>query len=172
MMLTPLNILGIRGGALVCSARGLRSIRGGRSPPLVAWWAAFGILALIGVYAASRDHGWLLAATPVICALGVYVLYSLPVRDNSRYLQPMWALLAASAAGGIYWLVTAPRGRLRLVAIVVASLFVVVELGTQHVVQASKNAQRLTQARGQVDARQAIRRLGVRPPCVITSSLG
>ncbi len=171
MKLNLLNNLRIMSGGLVSSVPGLPSIRGWSSPPLVAWWAAFGILALIGVYAASRDHGWLLAATPVICALGVYVLYSLPVRDNSRYLQPMWALLAASAAGGIYWLVTAPRGRLRLVAIVVASLFVVVELGTQHVVQASKNAQRLTQARGQVDAVQAIRRLGVRPPCVITSSL-
>jgi hypothetical protein len=82
----------------------------------------------------------------------------------------MWALFAVSAAGGIYWLVTAPRGRLRLVAIVAAILFVAVELVTQHSVQAADNAQRLTQARGQTAAVQAMRRLGVRPPCVITSS--
>jgi hypothetical protein len=82
----------------------------------------------------------------------------------------MWALVAVSAAGGIYWLVTAPRGRLRLVAIVAASLFVAVELVTQHSVQATDNAQRLTQGRGQMAAVQAVRRLGVRPPCVVTSS--
>jgi hypothetical protein len=56
-----------------------------------------------------------------------------------------------------------------LVAIVAASLFVVVELGTQHVVQASANAQRVNQAQGQTAAVQALRGLGVRPPCVITS---
>jgi hypothetical protein len=168
--LNLLNNLRIMSGGLVSSVPGFPSIKGWSYPPLVAWWAAFGILAVIGVYAASRDHGWLLAATPVICALGVYLLYSLPVRDNTRYLQPMWALLAVSAAGAIYWLVTAPRGRLRVVAIVAACLFVAVELGTQHVVQASTNAQRVTQARGQTDAVQAISRLGVRPPCVITST--
>jgi hypothetical protein len=165
-----LNNLRIMSGGVVSSMPGFPSIRGWSYPSLVAWWAAFAVLAVVGVYGARRAHGWLLAATPVICALCVYVLYSLPVRDNSRYLQPMWALLAVSAAGGIYWLVTAPRGRLRLVAIVAASLFVAVELGTQHVVQASANAQRVAQARSQTDAVQAIRQLGVRPPCVITSS--
>jgi hypothetical protein len=128
------------------------------------------VLALIGVYAARRYHGWLLAATPVICALGVYALYSLPVRDNTRYLQPVWALLAVSAADAIYWLVTTPRGRLRVAAIAAAILFVAVELGTQHAVLAADNSQRLADGRGQTDAVQAIRELGVRPPCVITSS--
>ena len=164
------NNLRIMSGGVVSSLPGYPSIHGWSYPPLVAWWAAFGVLAVIGVYGARRAHGWLLAATPVICALCVYLLYSLPVRDNSRYLQPMWALLAVSAAGGIYWLVTAPRGRLRAVAIVAAILFVAVELGTQHVVQASANAQRVAQARGQTDAVRAMRQLGVRPPCVITSS--
>ena len=165
-----LNNLRIMSGGVVSSVPGYPSIRGWSYPPLIAWWAAFGVLAVIGVYGARRAHGWLLAATPVICALCVYLLYSLPVRDNSRYLQPMWALLAVSAAGGIYWLVTAPRGRLRAVAIVAAILFVAVELGTQHVVQASANAQRVAQARGQTDAVRAMHQLGVRPPCVITSS--
>jgi hypothetical protein len=165
-----LNNLRIMSGGVVSSVPGFPSIKGWSYPSLLGWWAVFGILAVIGVYAARRYYGWLLAATPVICALGVYLLYSLPVRDNSRYLQPMWALLAVSAAGGIYWLVTASRGRLRLAAIVAASLFVVVELGTQHVVQAAANAQRVTQGQGQTDAVQAVRGLGVGPPCVITSS--
>lgn len=164
------NNLRIMSGGVVSSEPGFPSIHGWSYPPLIAWWAAFGVLAVVGVYGARRAHGWLLAATPVICALSVYVFYSLPVRDNSRYLQPMWALLAVSAAGGIYWLVTAPRGRLRLVAIAAAILFVAVELGSQHVVQASANAQRVAQARDQTDAVQAIRQLGVRPPCVITSA--
>jgi hypothetical protein len=168
--LNLLNNLRIMSGGQVSSVPGFPGIKGWSYPPLLGWWAVLGILAVIGVYAARRYNGWLLAATPVICALGVYLLYSLPVRDNSRYLQPMWALLAVSAAGGIYWLVTAPRGRLRVVAIVAAILFVAVELGTQHVVQASANAQRVAQARGQTDAVQAMRQLGIRPPCVITSS--
>jgi hypothetical protein len=175
--LNLLNNLRIMSGGQVSSKPGFPSISGWSHPPLLAWWAAFGVLALIGVYAArryfytSRDyHGWLLAATPVICALGVYGLYSLPVRDNTRYLQPIWALLAISAADAIYWLVTAPRGRLRLAAIAAAGLFVVVELGTQHTVLAGQNAQRLAGARGQTDAVQYLRQIGIRPPCVITSS--
>ena len=165
-----LNNLRIMSGGQVSSMPGFPSIRGWSHPPLLAWWAAFGVLALIGVYAARRYHGWLLAATPVICALGVYALYSLPVRDNTRYLQPVWALLAVSAADAIYWLVTTPRGRLRVAAIAAAILFVAVELGTQHAVLAADNSQRLADGRGQTDAVQAIRQLGVRPPCVITSS--
>jgi hypothetical protein len=168
--LNLLNNLRIMSGGQVSSMPGFPGIRGWSYPPLLAWWAAFGVLALIGVYAAHRYHGWLLAATPVICALGVYAFYSLPVRDNTRYLQPVWALLAISAADAIYWLVTEPRGRLRVAAIAAASLFVAVELGTQHAVLAAQNAQRLADARGQTDAVQYMRQLGVRPPCVITSS--
>ena len=175
--LNLVNNLRIMSGGLVSSKPGFPSISGWSHPPLLVWWAAFGVLALIGVYAArryvytSRDyHGWLLAATPVICALGVYGLYSLPVRDNTRYLQPVWALLAISAADAIYWMVTAPRGRLRLAAIAAASLFVVAELGAQHTVLASENSQRLAAGRGQTDAVQYLRQIGIRPPCVITSS--
>jgi hypothetical protein len=164
-------------GGVVSSKPGYPSISGWSHPPLLAWWAAFGVLALIGVYAArryvytSRDyHGWLLAATPIICALGVYGLYSLPVRDNTRYLQPIWALLAVSAADAIYWLVTAPRGRLRVAAIAAACVFVVVELGAQHAVLATANSQRVAAGQGQTDAVQYLRQLGIRPPCVITSS--
>jgi len=168
--LNLLNNLRIMSGGLVSSKPGFPSIRGWSHPPLLAWWAAFGVLALIGVYAAHRYHGWLLAATPVICALGVYALYSLPVRDNTRYLQPVWALLAISAADAIYWLVTAPRGRLRAAAIAAASLFVVVELGTQHALLAASNAQRVADGQVQTEAVQEMRQLGVRPPCVLTSS--
>jgi hypothetical protein len=175
--LNLLNNLRIMSGGVVSSKPGFPSIKGWSHPPLLAWWAAFGVLALIGAYAArryvytSRDYrGWLLAATPVICALGVYGLYSLPVRDNTRYLQPVWALLAISAADAIYWLVTTPRGRLRLAAIAAACLFVAAELGAQHSVLAASNAQRLRDARGQDDAVQYLRQLGIRPPCVITSS--
>jgi hypothetical protein len=175
--LNLLNNLRIMSGGLVSSKPGFPSISGWSHPPLLTWWAAFGVLALIGVYAAhryvytARDYrGWLLAATPVICALSVYVLYSLPVRDNTRYLQPVWALLAISAADALYWLVTAPRGRLRVAAIAAASLFIVVELGTQHALLAASNAQRVADGRVQMNAVQDIRQLGVRPPCVLTSS--
>ena len=106
----------------------------------------------------------------MICALGVYALYSLPVRDNTRYLQPVWALLAISAADAIYWLVTTPRGRLRVAAIAAASLFVVAELGTQHALLAASNAQRVADGQVQTEAVQDMRQLGVRPPCVLTSS--
>jgi hypothetical protein len=168
--LNLLNNLRIMSGGRVSSAPGFPGMTGWSHPPLLVWWAAFGVLALIGVYAAHRYHGWLLAATPVICALGVYALYSLPVRDNTRYLQPIWALLAVSAADAIYWLVTAPRGRLRVAAIAAATLFVAVELGTQHAVLTTANAQRVADGRGQTYAVQDLRQLGVRPPCVITSS--
>jgi hypothetical protein len=166
-----LNNLRIMSGGRVSSAPGFPGISGWSHPPLLVWWAAFGVLALLGIYGAHRYHGWLLAATPGICVLGVYALYSFPVRDNARYMLPIWALLAVLAADGIYWLVTAPRGRFRLAAIAAAILFVAAGLGAQHSVLAAENAQRSAAGRGQTDAVQAMRRLGVRPPCVITSSL-
>src|SRR5262249_31423791 len=55
-------------------------------------------------------------------------------------------------------------------AIAAAILFVAVELGTQHGVLAATNAQRLADARRQLAAVQDMRQLGVRPPCVMTSS--
>jgi len=175
--LNLLNNLRIMSGGVVSSKPGYPNMHGWSHPPLLVWWAAFGVLALVGVYAArryvytSRDYrGWLLAATPVICALGLYGLYSLPVRDNTRYLQPIWALLAVLAADAIYWLVTASRGRLRIAAIAAAILFVAVELGTQHAVLASANTQRVAAGRGLTDAVQYLRQIGIRPPCVITSS--
>src|SRR5215469_4171610 len=47
-------------------------------PGILAWWAAFLLLAVVGVWAVSRREGWLFALVPLICAVSVYALYSLP----------------------------------------------------------------------------------------------
>ena len=57
-----------------------------------------------------------------------------------------------------------------MAAIAAASLFIVVELGTQHALLAASNAQRVADGRVQMNAVQDMRQLGVRPPCLLTSS--
>jgi hypothetical protein len=55
--LNLLNNLRIMSGGVVSSRPGFPSISGWSHPSLVAWWVALGVLAVIGAYAAHRDHG-------------------------------------------------------------------------------------------------------------------
>lgn len=111
---------------------------------------------------------WLIAATPVICALSVYILYSLPVRDNARYLQPTWALLSIPAADGVAWLARTPGGK-RRIAIAAATAFLAVEFVSQHVVLGGIWAGLRVEATAEGHAAQGLRALGVHAPCVLTT---
>lgn len=165
----PITSLRILSGGRSSSVAGYPGITGWSRPGLLLWWLAFLMFAALGVYVAARSKGWLLAALPAICALSVYVLYMLPARDNARYLLPAWALLAIPAADGIAWLVTDKTGRTRLAAVTLTAVFLVVELGTQHVILTSQSASKVSAASMDVNAANALRELGVHAPCVITS---
>jgi hypothetical protein len=165
----PVNSLRIINGGRDSSVKSFPGISGWSHPELLVWWFALLVLALLGVYAASRARGWLFAAVPFVCALSVYVLYSLPVRDNARYLLPAWALLAVPAAEGLGWLITQAKGRMRLAAVTAAAIFLTVEVATQHAILNTLVRPLESAASADMNAAHALQQLGVRAPCLITS---
>jgi hypothetical protein len=165
----PLNSLRILSGGRASSVPGFPTLTGWSDPWLLLWWLAFGLIALLGVYVTWRARGWLLALTPAFCAACEYLIYTLPARDNSRYLLPTWALLAIPAADGLAWLITRPKGQLRLAAICLAAVFLVVEFGSQHAVLHTQVAADQALARSSDGVSDSLRQLGVAPPCVVTS---
>jgi hypothetical protein len=138
-------------------------------PGLLFWWLVFVVLVVLGIYVTRRGRGWLFAAAPAACALSIYALYTLPARDEARYMLPAWALLALPAADGIAWLVLHTKGRIRLVAVALTASFLAVELGTQHVALANRSAALEAAARANINVTNALHQLGIHSPCIITS---
>lgn len=151
------------------SVAGYPGSTGWSYPGLLLWWFAFLLLALLGVWGARQTQGWMIAATPLACALFVYAAYSLPVRDYARYLQPCWALLAIPAAEGIGWLITTWESWRRMAAVAGAVVFLGVELGTQHQVLTREWATIKSAASKNMNAVSALQRIGVHAPCVIVN---
>lgn len=167
----PLDSLRILSGGRVSSVPGYPTIHGWSDPWLLLWWLAFAVLALAGVCLTWRTAGWLLAATPAVCAAAEYILYSFPARDATRYLQPSWALLAVCAADGLAWLLTRPKPRRWAYGAALAAAFLGTELITQHAVLAAQRATHEVAAEQTVTVATALRQAGVRPPCIFTSVL-
>ncbi len=163
----PLNSLRVLGGGPVSSLPRFPGIHGWNYPQFLPWWAVFVALAVLGTWVAARRRGWLLALVPLVCALTEYVGYSLPVRDNARYLLPAWALLAVPAAEGAVWLVTSRQGKLRYVAAATVVLFVGFEFASQHLVALHQEHHLEAAARTEDDAVIDLEKLRVRPPCVV-----
>jgi hypothetical protein len=163
------NSLRIVDGGRTSSVPGYPSVSGWPHPWLLWWWLGFALLAVLGMWAAARAAGWAAALLPAASALGIYALYTFPVRDNYRYLVPVWALLAIPAAQGMAWLITRWRNLTRLTVVVVAAAFIAVELGTQHPLLMHHSAAMRGGSKAQAKIVNSLRRLGVRPPCVVTS---
>jgi hypothetical protein len=148
-------------------------VKGWVDPRLLLWWLIFAVIAVLGIYATGRTRGWVFALVPVVCALGIYTLYSFPIRDNARYLLPAWALLALPVADGIAWLAGRPAGRsagpVRFAWAGLAVLFVAAELVTQHTVLTSESAGLEAASRVEVNTVNSLRGLGINGDCMITS---
>jgi hypothetical protein len=164
-----INSLRIISGGRASSVPGYPSLHGWSDPWLLLWWLAFALIAVLGVTVTWRKQGWLLAVTPAICAVAGYLLYTFPARDNTRYLLPAWALLAIPAADGLAWLLTRPKGSLRLAAVGAAAAFLLVELVTQHAVLNTQSAALQALGRSNTSTGNSLKQLGVRAPCLVTS---
>jgi hypothetical protein len=160
------------GGTGLHLLNGFRLLNGRASwsyPGILAWWAVFLLLALVGVWAVSRRQGWLFALVPLICAISVYALYSFPNLVSARYLLPSWILLAIPVADGIARISVRAAGRLRLAGATVAMVFLLAELVSQHVVFATEMASRQAAIGANDKVISELRHLELRPPCVVTS---
>ena len=160
------------GGTGLHLLNGLRVMNGRTSwtyPGILGWWAVFILLAVLGVWAVSRSRGWPYALVPAVCAASVYVLYSFPNMVSARYLLPTYLLLAIPVADGIAWLsASAPRSR-RIAGITVASVFIVAELASQHLVLAKVIRSRDAGLSSNSQVISELHHLGIHSPCIITS---
>jgi hypothetical protein len=136
-------------------------------PYEIFWWLALFCLVALGLWAAwrlpSKASSVLAAATGAWVAL----LYILLVPFGApRYFLPTWALFAILAADGIAWLVTVPDWK--TIGAVLAGVFLIAGVVSQHVVLSGETAYAVSVRPFQAEA-QVLKRLGVKPPCAISS---
>jgi hypothetical protein len=136
---------------------------------IYAWWFAVPVLAAVGAAVAVRAH----RRTPTLVLLACATTAALPYLffigyAAPRFLLPAYALLAIPLADGLLSLVTGPGGAWRPVAGTLVALALVAHLGVQYTVL-KRTVDRTSASHRDWDRVAAdLRRLGVRPPCLLT----
>jgi hypothetical protein len=137
-------------------------------PAVYLWWLAFFVVVAIGLYAAWRLPSKASSVLAVATAAWVGLLYIVFVPFGApRYFLPCWALLAIVAADGIAWLVT--NFEPRKAGLALAGVFLLSGIISQHVVLNALTAN-AKDTRQFLREANALRRDGVRPPCLIPGS--
>jgi hypothetical protein len=138
-------------------------------PDILGWWAVFILLAVFGVWAVSRTRGWPYALVPAVCATSAYLLYSFPDLVSARYLLPTYLLLSIPVADGIAWLSASAFRSRRIAGITVASVCIVAELASQHLVLAKEIGSRDAGLSSNSQVISELYHLGIHSPCIITA---
>jgi hypothetical protein len=137
-------------------------------PAVYLWWLAFFVLVAVGLYAAWRLPTKASSLLAFVTAAWVGLLYIVFVPFGApRYFLPCWALLAIVAADGIAWLVTVPTPR--KIGVAAAGVFLLSGIVSQHVVLVAETSS-ATASRPFVQEANALRKAGIKPPCLIPSS--
>ena len=141
------------------------------NPAVTLWWFVLPVLAGLGLAVAVRTRRAGPVALPCACAVTAAVPYLFLIGYAApRFLLPAYALLSLPVAGALVFLVTAPRGRLRPLAVTAVAVGLLGHLAVQtavlgHVVDGTTAAH---QRWARVVA--ALHREGVRAPCVLTGN--
>jgi hypothetical protein len=141
------------------------------SAPVTAWWFVLPLLAVAGLVVAVRGRRTTATLLPLACAVTAAVPYLFLIGYAApRFLLPAYALLAIPVADALAQLVTAPAGRWRTVAVTLVAVGLAGHLAVQFAVL--ERAVTRTTAEHRVWGRTAadLRRLGVRPPCLVTGA--
>ncbi|MFD9122679.1 hypothetical protein [Streptomyces bottropensis] len=138
-------------------------------PAIFAWWFALPVLAAIGLAVALRAGRATPTVVPLVCAATAAVPYLFLIGYAApRFLLPAYALLAIPVADALLSLVRRPGGAWRPVlgAVVVAG--VLGHLAVQYTVLARTVERTIAFHRDWDRVAAELRRLGVRPPCLLT----
>ncbi|MFI2074040.1 hypothetical protein [Streptomyces triculaminicus] len=141
-----------------------------RHPVTAAWWFALPVLAAGGLAVAARTRRLAVVLPPALVGLSLAVPYQLIDYAAPRFLLPAYALLALPVALCLSALVTTPRRRWRVPVAAALALALLGHLAVQYKVlgRAVAHSGAAHEAIDRVVA--ALRRQGVRPPCVVTGS--
>jgi hypothetical protein len=136
---------------------------------VIAWWFALPLLAALGLAVAVRAGRAAPTLVPLVCAATAAAPYLFLIGYAApRFLLPAYALLAIPVADALFRLVTGPGGAWRPVVGAVVVLGLVGHLAVQYAVL-DRTVERTTAFRRDWDRTAAeLRRLGVRPPCLLT----
>ncbi|WP_236068003.1 hypothetical protein [Streptomyces brasiliscabiei] len=138
-------------------------------PAILAWWLVLPVLAAAGLAVAVRAGRATPTAVALVCAATAAAPYLFLIGYAApRFLLPAYALLAIPVADALLSLVRGPGGAWRPVLGAVVVFGVAGHLVVQYTVLA-RTVERTTAFHRDWDRAAAeLRRLGVRPPCLLT----
>ncbi|MGW3248284.1 hypothetical protein [Streptomyces sp. NPDC001070] len=141
-------------------------------PVLTLWWLALPILAAAACVPALRTGRPATTFLPVACAAALAVPYLLLIDYSApRFLLPAYALLSLPiAAAALTFAARMPTVRARAVATGVMAALLVAHLAGQFTVLHHNVARARTTAGHYRSAADGLRRLGLRPPCLVTGT--
>ncbi|MDH6622414.1 hypothetical protein M2271_000201 [Streptomyces sp. LBL] len=153
------------GGRILC-----RPCTGAMPNPVVTlWWFVLPLLAVVGLVVAVRARRTERTLLPLACAATAAVPYLFMIGYAApRFLLPAYALIAIPVADGLLHLITRPDGRWRPAAAAVVALGLAGHLAVQYVVLERTVDRTGTDRRDWAATADALHRLGVRPPCLLT----
>lgn len=153
------------GGRALC-----RPCTGPMPTPLVTlWWFALPVLAGLGLVVAARAGRLARTVVPLVCAATAALPYLFMIGYAApRFLQPAYALLAIPVADALWHLVRTPRGTWRPVAATLVALCLAGHLAAQLAVLDGAVSRNTESRRDWGRTADALHRLGVRPPCLLT----
>ncbi|MEU8588392.1 hypothetical protein AB0C59_15550 [Streptomyces sp. NPDC048664] len=142
------------------------------NPAVTAWWFVLPLLALLAVgvaFLAQRPPRPARTLVPLACAATAAFPYLFLIGYAApRFLLPAYALLALPVAHALLHLVTEPYGRLRPIAAAVVALALAAHLAVQFTVLHTTVERTAADHRAWSRTATELRRLGVRPPCLLT----
>ncbi|MFD5447812.1 MULTISPECIES: hypothetical protein [unclassified Streptomyces] len=153
------------GGRALC-----RPCTGSMPPPVITlWWLLLPVVALVAVAVAVRARRTARTLIPLACAATSALPYLFMIGYAApRFLQPAYALLAVPVADALWHLARTPRGRRRPVGAPLVALALAGHLAVQLVVLVYTVDRTAESREDWARAADALHRLGVRPPCLVT----
>ncbi|MGW0290948.1 hypothetical protein, partial [Streptomyces tuirus] len=153
------------GGRALC-----RPCTGPMPTPLVTfWWFTLPVLAGLALVSAARARRLERTLVPLACATTAALPYLFMIGYAApRFLQPAYALLAIPVADALWHLVTGPGRSWRPVAAALVALALAGHLTAQLAVLHGAVSRNTESRRDWDRTADALHRLGVRPPCLLT----
>ncbi|MGW0611485.1 hypothetical protein [Streptomyces sp. NPDC002788] len=154
------------GGRALC-----RPCTGSLPHPVVAvWWFVLPVLAGLGLVVAGRARRLERTLVPLACAATAALPYLFMIGYAApRFLQPAYALLAIPVADALWHLVRTPGGKAwRPVAAALVALGLAGHLAVQLAVLEGAVSRNTDNRRDWDRTADALHRLGVRAPCLVT----
>ncbi|MEU3888945.1 hypothetical protein [Streptomyces sp. NPDC029041] len=139
------------------------------SPLVTVWWFALPVLAGLGVAVAGRARRLERTLVPLACAATAALPYLFMIGYAApRFLQPAYALLAIPVADALWHLLRTPGGAWRPVTAPLVALALAGHLAAQLAVLDGAVSRNTESRRDWGRTADALHRLGVRSPCLLT----